>query len=115
MDVVEKCLRIYRTRDGQEPFTIWLRCLKDERARQRIQARLGRVRLGNLGYPEPVGQGVLELKLDFGPGYRIYFGQEGNQIVVLLCGGDKSSQSEDIKKARAFWEDYKAGKNYADY
>ena len=115
MDVVDKQLRIYRTKENREPFTDWLRRLKDQRGRQKIQARLGRVRLGNLGYCEAVGDGVSELKIDFGPGYRVYFGQDGIEIVVLVCGGDKNSQVADIKKAKAYWADYKREMNYADY
>ena len=80
--------------------------LRDQRARARIRARIVRVRLGNLGNCEPVGDGVLELKIDYGPGYRVYFGQVGMKLVILLCGGDKSSQAEDMR-AIEYWEDYK--------
>ena len=73
----------------------------------RIRTRIARVRLGNLGNCEPVGGGVLELKIDYGPGYRVYFGQVGTKLVILLCGGDKSSQTEDIRRAIEYWEDYK--------
>ena len=114
MDARETELRFYRTSDGREPFVEWLDELRDARARQKIQARLVRVRLGNFGDCEPVGQGVLELKINFGPGYRIYFGRDGNEIVILLCAGDKSSQQNDIKNAKACWEDYKREKNHAD-
>ena len=115
MPAFEKYLCIYRTKDKKEPFTDWLRHLKDQRAKQLIQARLARLRLGNLGYCKSVGNGVFELKLDFGPGYRIYIGQDGSQIVILLCGGDKSSQDADIKKARTYWQDYKRKKDYVNY
>ena len=81
--------------------------LRDQQARAKIRARIARGRLGNLGNCESVGGGVSELKIDYGPGYRVYFGQIGTKLVILLCGGDKSSQSEDIKKAIEFWEDYK--------
>ena len=63
--------------------------------------------IGKLGNCEPVGAGVLELKVDYGPGYRVYFGQVGTKLVILLCGGDKSSQPEDIRKAIEYWEDYR--------
>jgi putative addiction module killer protein len=64
--------------------------------------------MGNLGNTRALGSGVSELKIDFGPGYRVYFGEDGPKIVVLLLGGDKSSQERDIEKAKAFWEDYNA-------
>lgn len=65
------------------------------------------MRLGNLGDCKPVGSGVLELIIDYGPGYRVYLGQVGTKLVILLCGGDKSSQTGDIRKAIEYWEDYK--------
>ena len=102
-----KRLVIYETAEGKCPFTEWLTGLKDKRARGIIRARLERVQLGNLGDCRNVGSGVFELRVFFGPGYRVYFGQDGESLVVLLCGGDKSSQQRDIEKAKAFWEDYK--------
>lgn len=77
-------------------------------ARAIIRKRLNRVRLGNLGNTRGLGSGVSELKIDFGPGYRVYYGEDGPKIVVLLVGGDKGSQDRDIEKAKAFWEDYNA-------
>jgi putative addiction module killer protein len=107
VDVSEKQVENYVRPDGRCPFEDWMDSLRDHRARARIRTRIGRVRLGNLGRCEPVGGGVLELKIDYGPGYRVYFGQVGTRLVILLCGGDKSSQSEDIKRAIEYWEDYK--------
>jgi len=72
-----------------------------------VRSRLARVRLGNLGNCEPVGSGVMELKIYFGPGYRVYFANENQQIVVLLCGGDKSSQQRDVELARTYWDDWR--------
>ena len=89
------------------PFSEWFDNLGDIKAQQRIDSRLARVRLGNFGDAKPVGGGLHELRLDFGPGYRIYFGQEGRTVVVLLCGGDKSSQQRDIERAKLFWLNYK--------
>ena len=72
-----------------------------------------RIRLGNFGYTRSVGQGVHELKIDYGPGYRVYFGQDGTKLVILLCGGDKRTQNADIKAAKAYWAAYKKEKGHA--
>jgi putative addiction module killer protein len=84
-----KQLLIYVTQDGREPFSEWLVSLKDAKARAKIRVRLDRVSLGNPGDCHGVGEGVQELRIDYGPGYRVYFGQEGHAVVLLLCGGDK--------------------------
>ena len=107
MEVSEKQVENYVRPDGSCPFDDWMNSLRDQQARARIRTRIARVRLGNLGDCEPVGGGVLELKIDFGPGYRIYCGQVGAKLIILLCGGDKSSQGEDIRRAIEYWEDYK--------
>ena len=86
-------LQIYRDPNGREPFTEWLKSLRDQRTRKRIQNRIARIESGNLGDHKLVGDGVLELRLQFGSGYRIYFGEVDNTIILLLCGGDKSSQN----------------------
>ena len=78
-----------------------------QKGRACIRTRLDRVALGNLGDCEPVGEGVSELRIAFGPGYRVYFAQDGDTIVLLLCGGDKSTQVKDIKRAKEYWADYK--------
>jgi putative addiction module killer protein len=106
MEVSERQVENYEAPDGRCPFEEWLTSLRDKKARAIIRTRIGRVRLGNFGNCEPVGAGVLELKIDYGPGYRVYFGQAGTKIVILLCGGDKSSQAEDIRRAIEYWEDY---------
>ena len=80
-------------------FDQWLRQLKDRQGRLRILSRIDRLAQGNPGDSKAVGRGVLELRLTFGPGYRIYYTRSGDQIVLLLCGGDKSSQQSDIAKA----------------
>ena len=74
----------------------------------RVLARLARVRQGNPGDCKPVGEGVSELRVDYGPGYRVYFGQKGRTLVVLLCGGDKRTQDRDIRLAKQFWQEFKA-------
>lgn len=104
-------IHLYVTREGKVPFSEWLRSLKDGRARAIIRARLIRIRLGNLGDCRSVGNGVFELRIDFGPGFRVYFGQEGNRTVILLWGGDKGSQEKDILKAKRHWSDYRSREN----
>jgi putative addiction module killer protein len=74
--------------------------LKDTNAIARIVARIRRLELGNLGDVKPVGEGISELRIDYGPGYRIYFVQQGNTVVILLCGGDKRTQNKDIRTAK---------------
>ncbi|MBI2988797.1 MAG: type II toxin-antitoxin system RelE/ParE family toxin [Deltaproteobacteria bacterium] len=107
MEVSAKQVENYVRSDGSCPFDDWMDSLRDQRARDIVRARIARIRLGNLGNCEPVGGGVLELKIDYGPGYRVYFGEVGMKLVILLCGGDKSSQAEDIRRAIDYWEDYK--------
>ncbi len=100
-------IQYYQTSDGQRPFIEWLESIRNVNTQARIQARLERLEDGNFGDCQPVGDGVFELRIHFGPGYRIYFGQVGNTIVLLLCGGDKSSQTRDIERARIYWQEYK--------
>jgi len=100
-------IREYLTSDGRSPFGTWLRNLRDVRARARIRVRLDRVRLGHLGDYRSVGDGVYELRLAFGPGYRIYFGVVQRRTVILLVGGNKSTQRQDIERAKGFWSDYR--------
>jgi len=88
-------------------FADWLRKLKDEAARARINVRLRRLSLGNAGDAKPVGAGVSELRIDYGPGYRVYFVKRGDILVILLCGGDKRTQDGDIAKAKAMAEGLK--------
>jgi putative addiction module killer protein len=82
-----------------ETYRKWFDSLKDRNARMRIDIRIRRISLGNFGDVKPVGEGVSEIKIDYGPGYRIYFVQKKNTIIILLSGGDKSTQSRDIQKA----------------
>lgn len=108
MEVASKELRIYVTVDGRSPFTEWLASLQDGKTRAKIRVRLDRVSLGNFGDCHSVGEGVQELRIDYGPGYRVYFGQLGSAIVLLLCGGDKSTQTKDIDLAKHYWNDYRS-------
>ncbi len=90
-------------------FDAWIERLRDRQARQRIAARLTRLQAGNPGDVKAVGDGVSELRIDYGPGYRIYFARRGPLLVLLLCGGDKRTQTKDIKKAMALdqeWRDF---------
>jgi len=103
-----KTLVIYQNRAGKEPYTDWLASLRDPTTRRRILRRLLRVEQGQYGDAKPVGEGVHELRFFFGPGYRVYFGEDGDTIVVLLSGGDKDSQSRDIQQAQAYWQEYKS-------
>lgn len=83
-------------------FDTWLRSLKNREARSRILARIDRLAMGNAGDVKPVGSGVSEMRIDCGTGYRVYFTQHGSMLILLLCGGDKSSQKRDIEKAIRF-------------
>lgn len=105
MEPQPRSLVIYETTAGASPYQDWFGRL-DKRTQMVVDARLTRLRQGNLGNLRAVGKGVKELKIDFGPGLRIYFGEDGDKIVVLLCAGDKGSQDRDIKKAQEYWNDY---------
>jgi putative addiction module killer protein len=107
MEATPKELHIYVMEDGRAPFSDWLASLHDLKARSKIRVRLDRVSLGNLGDCHGVGDGVQELRIDYGPGYRVYFGQVGSAIVLLLCGGDKSTQAKDIEQAKRYWSEYR--------
>jgi putative addiction module killer protein len=97
----------YARPDGSEPFTEWLRALKDGAAKAAIAMRLRRIEQENLGDCKAVGEGVSELRIHVGPGYRVYFGQYRALLVILLCGGDKGSQAKDIVDAKALWAEWK--------
>jgi len=99
-------IRRYRTAGDREPFSDWLSGLRDRQAHARILVRLERLELGNFGDCKPVGCGVSELRIDWGPGYRVYFGRDGQTVIVLICGGDKRKQDADIKKAVELWQEY---------
>ena len=98
---------VYADKEGKEPFTEWLYELRDVTGRKRILARVARLEEGNYGDCEPIGEGLSELRMFFGSGYRVYFGEHDGYIVVLLCGGSKKTQSKDIRQAKAYWKEYK--------
>jgi putative addiction module killer protein len=104
--VEPKTVLVYQDTNGREPFTAWLNSLRDQKGRRIILQRIGRLEQGLYGDCESVGEGVLELRIFFGPGYRVYFGEEANQLVILLIGGDKGTQTRDIKTAKAYWKEY---------
>jgi putative addiction module killer protein len=111
MEVQPREIQNYITEQGKEPFAEWVDSLRDIRAIDKIEKRLKRVQLGNLGDYKSVGEGVCEFRIKYGPGYRVYFGQVGNVIILLLCGGEKSTQEEDIEKAKEYWRDYERSRN----
>jgi len=111
MEAQPREIKRYITSDGKVPFADWLDSLRDTNAKAKIISRLNRVTAGNLGDYRSVGEGVCELRIKYGPGYRIYFGLRGLTIVLLLCGGDKSTQDQDIRNAKEYWADYERSEN----
>lgn len=97
----------YQTADGIEPITQWMSGLRDSKIRARIEVRLARLAAGNFGDYKSVREGVMELRIDCGPGYRVYFARPGDAVVLLLCGGDKHKQNTDIRLAIEYWQDFK--------
>ncbi|MBE9225028.1 type II toxin-antitoxin system RelE/ParE family toxin [Phormidium sp. LEGE 05292] len=106
MEAQPREIQNYVKADNSSPFEDWYNSLRDNKAKNRIQLRLDRIQQGNLGDYRSVGEGVFEFRIDYGPGYRVYFGQIGSIIVLLLCGRDKSTQDRDIRKAKEYWADY---------
>ncbi|MBI3552628.1 MAG: type II toxin-antitoxin system RelE/ParE family toxin [Elusimicrobia bacterium] len=105
-----KILRYYRTPDGTVPFQDWIASLKDAAGRFIILRRIDRAAKGNLGDFRTVGGGIIELRVDFGPGYRVYAGLSGEELIILLCGGNKKSQDRDIANAHEYWADHRSRK-----
>lgn len=98
----------YRNTDGRSPFAEWMAKLRDPKASRAIVARIRRMQAGNRGDWKPLDAGVFELRIDTGPGYRVYCGQDGATLVLLLCAGNKHTQTKDIDHAREYWKDYQA-------
>ena len=107
MDMQERTIELFVAANGKAPFEEWIRTLRDKTNKARIFSRIDRLRLGNFGDCKGVGEGVLELRIHIGPGFRVYFGTIGTKIVLLLCGGDKSSQPRDSVNAIGYWKEYK--------
>jgi putative addiction module killer protein len=93
-----------------DKYASWVRSLNDARAKAKISVRVDRLVLGNPGDVRPVGNGVSEMRIDYGPGYRVYFGQHGGRLIILLCGGTKKTQASDITEAKRLYADWKKGK-----
>ena len=106
MEIKPRVVRHYETPDGREPFFEWFDSLKDNKTRSIILERLNRLRLGNLGDCRHLGGSLYELRIHFGPGYRVYFGDVKGVIVILLCGGAKRTQRRDIQKAKDYWQEF---------
>ena len=106
----KKQVRAYLDSRGLSPFNRWLDTLRDIRTQQVILARVSRLRLGNYGDWKRIGPSLVELRINYGPGFRIYLGELGDFFIILLCGGDKSSQRGDLAKAKEYWNDYKTAK-----
>ncbi|PIZ03669.1 MAG: addiction module protein [Gammaproteobacteria bacterium CG_4_10_14_0_8_um_filter_38_16] len=101
-----KTLKYYQTSNGKQPFKEWLMGLKDVVGMAQINKRIERLMLGQRGDSEPVGEGVFELRIHYGPGYRLYYAEQGSELVILLYGGSKGSQQRDIDRAITYWKDY---------
>ena len=99
-------VRRYLTESGQDIFGEWLAGLKDARARAKVAARVARLAVGNFGDCKPLREGVWELRVDWGPGYRVYYAMFERSRVLLLCGGDKRRQAADIQRAVEYWNNY---------
>ncbi|WP_213804847.1 type II toxin-antitoxin system RelE/ParE family toxin [Granulicella sp. dw_53] len=104
-------IRHYVTASGVDIFDQWQSLLRDNRARAAVDRRVARIELGNFGDHKFCREGVWELRIDFGPGYRVYYAKSGDRIILLLCGGDKSKQSADIDLACKYWADWKGRAN----
>ncbi len=102
-------VRYYVALDGRQPFADWFADLEPD-ARAKVTRAIARMAQGNLSNVKPVGEGVLEYRIDFGPGYRVYFGRDGETLVILLTGGTKKRQQRDIGAAHSYWLDYKQRK-----
>ncbi|ADW67796.1 type II toxin-antitoxin system RelE/ParE family toxin [Granulicella tundricola] len=104
----------YLTPEGRDLYQDWHRALRDSKAKQAVDRRIYRMEAGNFGDHKFCRDGVWELRVDVGPGYRVYYAMDGLQIVLLLCAGDKSSQSKDIDRACGYWRTERETRNHAD-
>jgi putative addiction module killer protein len=102
----EKAIEYYITQEGKIPFNQWYESLKDKRAREEVARRLNRAIQGNFGDHKILAEDLYEMRITYGPAYRIYYTEKDKRIIVLLCGGDKSTQTEDVEKAKQYLKDY---------
>lgn len=108
MEVKPRIVYNYQTISGNKPFGEWFASLKDRKTRSLVRIRINRLRLGNFGDCRHLGEGIYELRINYGPGYRVYFGDLDGENVILLCGGDKKTQTRDIEKARKYWQELRS-------
>ena len=101
-------IEIYETFTGKRPFETWIEGIREIHSRAKILTRLNRLKLGNFGDCKTIEDGVCELRIHYGPGIRIYYGKVGNRVILLLCGGDKGSQTRDIAKAKDYLREYES-------
>lgn len=111
MSIRKKTIRTYITPSGREPFVEWMVKLKDSKVRSIIHTRITRLKLANYGDYRRISNNLYELKIRYGPGYRVYFGELGKEIILLLCAGNKGTQKEDITKAKKYWNEYRNKKD----
>ena len=105
-------IQTYRTDEDDEPYAVWLSALPDRQAKARIVVRVNRMAGGNLGDVKPVRDGVWEARIDYGPGYRLYYAQAGRRLILLLIGGDKRTQQSDIAKAHGYWHNWQMQRKF---
>ncbi|MBA2653739.1 MAG: type II toxin-antitoxin system RelE/ParE family toxin [Gammaproteobacteria bacterium] len=108
---MQKELRLFRTKNGKEPFAKWLASVKDTVTKAHIKNRLNRLMLGHNRDIKSVGDGVFELRIHYGAGYRIYIAEQDKSIILLLIGGSKRTQERDIIKAKKFWQEFQENLN----
>ena len=108
MEVIPQDIRNYVTSDGREPYEEWVNSCRNRKTRAIIRERVNRLHLGNFGDYKRLTADLYELRIHYGPGYRVYFGMVGRVIVILLCGGSKKTQRRDIQKAKEYWEELRS-------
>jgi putative addiction module killer protein len=108
VESIPQVIEVYETAAGKVPYSQWLLALKDKQAFARISLRIDRAKLGSLGDHKRIDDGLFELRVDTGAGYRVYFGRVNPEMIVLLWGGDKGTQQRDIEKAAEYWADYRS-------